>query len=59
MNKILEMKQNEDGSYGIDREQNEINALVKEGNDLVSVFSHVIKKLHMQIICLCRLHRIP
>jgi hypothetical protein len=41
MSKTFNTSQNEDGSYGIDREQNEINSLVKEGNDLVSVFSHV------------------
>jgi len=45
MNKTFNTSQNEDGSYGIAREQNEINSLVKEGNDLVSVFSHVYQEV--------------
>lgn len=45
MNKTFNASQNEDGSYGIAKEQNEINSLVKEGNDLVSVFSHVYQEV--------------
>lgn len=45
MNNTFNTSQNEDGSYGIAREQNEINSLVKEGNDLVSVFSHVYQEV--------------
>lgn len=45
MNKTFNTSQNEDGSYGIDMEQSEINSLVESGNNAVSVFSNVVQEV--------------
>jgi len=46
MSKTFNTSQNEDGSYGIDREQHEINSLVKEGNNLLPALANVYHEVN-------------
>ena len=41
MNKTLEMKQNQNGIYEAQQDQNEINTLIREGNNLVPTLANV------------------